>query len=68
MDETDPLVILIGGQPGMADRLVLDHANDGTGHCRLCSGGAQSGHYAWPCSLYRAATRVASRMETGHGG
>ncbi|MGI5128922.1 hypothetical protein ACQEVB_19110 [Pseudonocardia sp. CA-107938] len=58
MEEADPLITLIAGNPGMAERLARDHADDGTGRCRVCSGGAQSGRYVWPCSLYRAAIKV----------
>jgi hypothetical protein len=62
----DPLLILIESDPGMAERLVQAHADDGTGRCRVCSGGAQSGRYAWPCSLYTAAVKVqSSRKEVG---
>jgi hypothetical protein len=53
--ESDPLLVLIAGQPGMADRLMREHADDGSGRCTVCSGGAQSGRYLWPCSIYRAA-------------
>ena len=50
-----PLVALIRSQPGMADRLVAEHADDGSGRCRVCSTGAQTGRFRWPCTLYRSA-------------
>lgn len=30
------LVVLIAGQPGMAIRMLADHADDGSGRCRGC--------------------------------
>ena len=55
---TDLLVAFIRSQPGMADRLIANHANDGTGRCRTCSTGAQAGRYRWPCALYCCATQA----------
>jgi len=43
----------------MAERIVGQHADDGSGHCRLCTGGAQTGNYRWPCQTYLAAKRAA---------
>lgn len=45
-------------RPELAAKLKLEHANDGTNHCRLCSTGAQSGRHIWPCQIYRAADRA----------
>jgi hypothetical protein len=52
----DPLVMLIRSQPGMAQRLLAQHTDDGTGRCRVCSGGGQTGRFRWPCTLHRCAT------------
>jgi hypothetical protein len=30
------LVVLIATQPGMAGRMLAEHADDGTGRCRSC--------------------------------
>ncbi|MGI5129531.1 hypothetical protein ACQEVB_22180 [Pseudonocardia sp. CA-107938] len=57
--ERDPLVDLISGQKGMADRLMREHADDGTGRCKVCSGGAMTGRYAFPCTLWKAAETAA---------
>ena len=54
----DLLVVFIRSQPGMADRLIVEHANDGTGRCRTCSTGGQAGRYRWPCALYCCATQA----------
>lgn len=51
----DQLVILIANQEGMAERIVGQHTDDGSGHCRLCTSGAQTGNYRWPCQTYLAA-------------
>src|SRR5919108_5586627 len=52
------LVALILSEPGMADRLLAIHADDGTGHCRVCSGGGQSGRDVWPCTIHECARRA----------
>jgi hypothetical protein len=57
---TDPLVALIRSQQGMAGRLLAEHADDGSDRCRVCSQGAQSGRYSWPCAISLAATQAAS--------
>jgi len=49
------LVALIRSEEGMAERLLAEHADDGSGRCRTCSGGGQTGHYRWPCTLHRCA-------------
>jgi hypothetical protein len=54
----NPLVALMVSQPGMAERLLAVHTDDGTGRCRVCSDGAQAGHHAWPCSIHGYATRA----------
>jgi hypothetical protein len=36
---------------GLPERLLELHVDDGTGRCRLCSSGAQTGRYQHPCSL-----------------
>jgi hypothetical protein len=68
----NPLVVLIRSQPGMADRLLAEHADDGSGRCRVCSSGALTGRYRWPCAIQRAATDANTPdqvgEETGFGG
>ena len=53
-----PLVALIRSQPGMAERLLADHTDDGTGRCRCCSSGGQTGRYQWPCAIHRSAAQA----------
>jgi len=55
VDPVHPLVVLIRSQPGMAERLLAEHADDGSGRCRVCSTGGQTGRFPWPCTLYRSA-------------
>lgn len=57
----DPLQVLIQADPHLAERLRATHIDDGTGRCRACSSGGQTGHYRWPCTLYRAAGGVVPR-------
>lgn len=51
----NPLVALIVSQPGMAERLLAQHTDDGNGRCRVCTSGAQAARYPWPCSIHVAA-------------
>jgi hypothetical protein len=55
---TDPLVALIQAEPGMAQRLLRAHADDGTGRCRICSTGAQTGRFQWPCTIHKRALQA----------
>jgi hypothetical protein len=53
---------------GRADRLAVDHIDDGTGHCRSCPAGPQAGRLVWPCNLAGLAARareLARRRATG---
>jgi hypothetical protein len=36
---------------GRAERLAVEHVDDGTGHCRTCPAGPQAGRTTWPCNL-----------------
>lgn len=67
----NPLVVLIRSQPGMAQRLLSEHVDDGSGRCRVCSTGGQTGRYRWPCALRRYAeqadTVVGDGPEVGFG-
>jgi hypothetical protein len=51
MSGVPPLVALFMSQPSMIDRLDPQHADDGTGHCRSCTSGGQSGRDKYPCSI-----------------
>ena len=57
-DHVSPLVVLIRSQPGMAERLLSEHVDDGSGRCRVCSTGGQTGRYRWPCALHRYAEQA----------
>jgi hypothetical protein len=56
--DPDPIVAFIAGEHGMAARLLDAHVDDGTGRCRVCSGGAQTGRLRWPCRLHDYAIRA----------
>jgi hypothetical protein len=60
-----PIVELIAGQPGLADRLLAAHVDDGTGRFRVCSGGGQTGWMAWPCQLHDYASRARAAQRAG---
>ncbi|WP_232661910.1 hypothetical protein [Pseudonocardia sp. TRM90224] len=57
------LALLISAEPGLADRLLAAHVDDGTGRCALCSSGAQSGRYVWPCTLRSLALEALTHDE-----
>jgi hypothetical protein len=63
----NPLVTLIRSQPGMAERLLVEHADDGSGRCRCCTAGAQSGRYQFPCAIALAATDAGTSNQAGGG-
>jgi hypothetical protein len=61
----NPLVVLIRSQPGMVERLLVVHADDGSGRCRVCSTGGQTGRYRFPCAIQRAAAVVDAHDRVG---
>ncbi|GAA1280942.1 hypothetical protein GCM10009609_51170 [Pseudonocardia aurantiaca] len=63
----DELITFIAAEPGMADRLIREHASDPSGHCRVCSSGAQAGRSAWPCTLRRAAVAANTAADKQQG-
>ncbi|OZM83600.1 hypothetical protein [Pseudonocardia sp. MH-G8] len=42
----------LAGQPTAVARLLAEHVDDGTGHCRVCSAGPQAGRKVWPCQIH----------------
>ena len=58
-----PLVQMILGQPGMTERLMAEHADDGTGRCRVCPVGGQRGRHSFPCTIRRAAEEAANAQQ-----
>jgi len=63
----DPLVQMILGQPGMSERLIDEHQDDGRGRCRACPVGGQRGQQSWPCTIRQAAD-TAERIERARRG
>lgn len=53
-----PLLDLIAGVPGMAERMIVQHQPDSTGHCKACPLGGRAGYHMWPCSLFDHAMRA----------
>lgn len=48
--EPNPVVVFLARE-GRAERLLAEHVDDTTGHCRVCTAGSQAGRSTWPCSL-----------------
>jgi hypothetical protein len=61
---TGLIVGFIAGEPGMAERMLVEHADDGTGHGRLCTAGPQAGRHTHPCRL-RVLAEQASEATPG---
>lgn len=55
------VVETLAAVPGSGERLVVEHRNDGSGRCRVCTIGAQAGNQQWPCWLYNAGTEARRR-------
>jgi hypothetical protein len=56
--EISPLVQFIVNNPGLADALLAQHVDDGSGHCRSCALGAQRGYQQHPCDIHCTAERA----------
>lgn len=53
------------GVPGIGEKLLTEHADDTTGHCRACY--SSSGAFpVWPCNLWLIGSEV-QRMVTEDG-
>ncbi|MGH3565444.1 MAG: hypothetical protein ACRDRH_05330 [Pseudonocardia sp.] len=50
-DDDDPIVVFMARQPELLRRLLDEHVDDGTGHCRVCAIGDQAGYRTWPCNI-----------------
>jgi len=57
-----PLVSFLMAEPGMATRLLAQHADDGTGRCQVCSGGGQTGRHLWPCTIHDQASQARQHL------
>jgi hypothetical protein len=52
------LISILAAMPGLTERLLADHIDDRTGHCRSCPLGGQAGFHVWPCSIRDMAERA----------
>jgi hypothetical protein len=57
-DQPDLLISILAVMPGLAERLLAEHVDDGTRHCRACPLGGQAGFHVWPCSIRDLAERA----------
>lgn len=67
---SSPLVEFLAAAPDdLARRLVAEHRDDGSGHCRRCPIGAHAGHLTWPSAIYTVASRAVQlrRTDARHG-
>lgn len=64
---TGPLSELIASHPDVATKLIAEHRDDGTGHCRACPIGAQAGYHTFPCALYTIAVRARDQRSPDDG-
>jgi hypothetical protein len=62
---TGLIVAFIAGELGMAQRMLAEHRDDGTGHCRVCTAGPQAGRKVWPCPSHGLAEQ-AHKVTTGN--
>jgi hypothetical protein len=62
MNDTLALIVaLIGDNPAGIEKLLAEHVDDGTGHCRRCPLPGQRGFDSWPCLHHTAATLAAEQ-------
>lgn len=55
----EELAIWLAAQPDTLAKLLAEHRDDGSGHCRVCTVGGQQGYQSWPCNIAAAAQRAA---------
>jgi hypothetical protein len=58
------IVALIGDNPAGITKLLTEHVDDGSGHCRRCPLPGQRGFASWPC-LHHTAARLATERLSG---
>ena len=58
------IVAFIAGEPGMAQRMLDQHVDDGSGHCRTCLRRQDGAAQVWPCPLHGLAEQ-ASKHKPG---
>jgi hypothetical protein len=61
------IVALIGDNPAGIKKLLAEHVDDGTGHCRRCTLPGQRGFDSWPCIHHIAATLAANQLPLVQG-
>jgi hypothetical protein len=53
-----PMAQIIASEPGWAARLIAEHVNDGTDHCRSCVRAESGARHTWPCPLHGIASQA----------
>jgi hypothetical protein len=61
------LAALLAANPEAATKLIADHRDDGTGHCRVCRIGGQAGFQTWPCPIFCVAEAAVALIRARRG-
>jgi len=64
----NPLVEFMLLNPGLADRLIAEHVDDGRRYCRMCALGAQRGYFRFPCDIRLTADKAKEFESRGPAG
>jgi hypothetical protein len=59
------LTLLFLGEPAAVEQMLAQHVDDGTGHCRVCTAGGQTGHYRHPSLIHLAAVEARASGRSG---
>jgi hypothetical protein len=67
--ESDTLALIVAliGNPAGIEKLLAEHVDDGTGHCRRCPLPGQRGFDSWPCIHHVAAALAAEQLPLVQG-
>jgi len=63
----NPKGVLLARQPDLLRRLLAEHVDDDSGHCRVYTVSAQAGYLGWPCTIARSVPRASVVRPPGLG-
>ncbi|MGH3588336.1 MAG: hypothetical protein ACRDQ0_18690 [Pseudonocardia sp.] len=67
MNEMMALIVSVT-DPAAVKNWLVTHVDDGRGHCKVCTVGAQHGYRTWPCVFYKVAAQVENARSISPGG